>query len=67
MLSRIHDMKMVVNILKWLAEDAIRNNGSKNCGQKYFMAEELEISIGELETVCEYLGINLEKDFEVEL
>ena len=58
----IHDMRMVVN---WLAENAICNSGWKNCGQKYFMAEELEISVGELETVCEYLNINLEKDFEV--
>ena len=55
-------MRMVVN---WLAENAICNSGWKNCGQKYFMAEELEISVGELEAVCEYLGINLEEDFEV--
>ena len=58
----IHDIRMVIN---WLAENAIYNSGWKNCGQKYFMAEELEISVSELEVVCEYLCINLEEDFEV--
>ena len=58
----IHDIRMVIN---WLAKNAIYNSGWKNCGQKYFMAEELEISVGELEAVCEYLGIDLDLDFEV--
>jgi hypothetical protein len=52
-------------VINWLAENAICNSGWKNCGQKYFMAEELEISVGELEVVCEYLDIDLDLDFDL--
>ena len=55
----------IEDIILFLAENSICNSGWKHCGQKYFMADELEIDVGELEIVCEYLNIDLEKGFKV--
>jgi hypothetical protein len=53
----IHTIDEIINCL---AETAIYNIGYECCFQKYFMAEELGISVGELEVVCDYFNIALE-------
>lgn len=51
----IHSMEEIV---EHIAGVAICNAGWNNSWQKYLMAEELEISVGELEVVCEYLDVD---------
>ena len=42
------------------AEEAICEVGWRQCGQLYFMADDLGISVGELEALCEYFEIDIE-------
>ena len=51
----IHSMD---EIIKHLAELAICKIGWENSWQKYSIAEELEITVGELEVVAEYLKVD---------
>lgn len=53
----------VEEVIEYLAESFIWTVGWEECGQKYFMAEKLDITVNELEAVCEYLNIDLENDF----
>ena len=48
-------------IIEHIAEVAICSVGWDNSWQKYFMADELEITVGELEVVCEHFGIDFWK------
>jgi len=45
-------------VIEHLAEIAICKVGWENSWQKYSMAEELEITVGELEVVAEYLKVD---------
>ena len=56
----IHSMD---EIIEHIVDVAISNSGWHNCWQKYLIAEDLEITVGELEAVCEYLKLDI--DFEV--
>ena len=56
----IHSMD---EIIKHIVSVVISNAGWHNCWQKYLIAEDLEITVGELEAVCEYLKLDI--DFEV--
>ena len=58
----IHSMD---EIIKYIVENAIYDMGWKYNWQKYFMAEAFNITIGELEAVCEYLNLEAAKHFEV--
>jgi hypothetical protein len=60
----VNGIHTIEDILKYLASEHISDVGYRQCGQIFFMADDLGISVGELEAICEYLGINLE-DFEV--
>ena len=48
-------------VIEHIAEVAIWSVGWDNSWQKYFMADELEITVGELEVVCEHFGIDFWK------
>ena len=56
----IHSMEEIINHIVGVA---ISNAGWNNCWQKYLIAEELEITVGELEAVCDYIKLDI--DFEV--
>ena len=53
----IHNL---IELIEYLAEEAICEVGWRQCGQLYFMADDLGISVGELEALCEYFEINVE-------
>lgn len=63
--SYVNGIHTIEEMLKYLASEHISDVGHRQCGQQYFMADDLGISVCELEAVCEYLGINLEEDFEL--
>ena len=62
MYNGIHSVE---DIICYIAEECICNVGWEKCGQKYLMAEELGIPINELEVACDYLGIDLDFDFDL--
>ena len=47
-------------IIEHIVGVAISNVGWHNCWQKYLMAEELEITVGELEAVCDYIKLDID-------
>ena len=55
-----NDIHNLIELIEYLAEEAICEVGWRQCGQLYFMADDLGISVGELEALCEYFEINVE-------
>lgn len=53
----IHNINEVI---EYLAEEAICEVGWRQCGQLMFMADDLGISVGELEVLCDYFEIDTE-------
>lgn len=53
------------DVLEYLASEYICDIMHKECGQIFWVADDLGINVGELEMVCDYLNINLENDFEI--
>ena len=57
MYNGIHNL---TELIEYLAEEAICEVGWKHCGQFHFMAEDLGITVNELEALCDYFEINID-------
>lgn len=52
--------KHIVEVLAHIAQSSIYKYAEEHCGQKYCIAEDLGITIKQLEVVCRYLDIDLD-------
>ena len=52
--------KHMMEVLIHIAQSSIYEYAEKHCGQKYCIAEDLGITIKQLEVVCRYLDIDLD-------
>lgn len=52
--------KHIVEVLAHIVRNSISDYAEEHCGQKYCIAEDLGITIKQLEIVCRYLDIDLD-------